>query len=149
LFGSLLGTSPVIIHNETCAGIQDGARTGLTAVVVSLCFIITVPLIPILKAIPDIATAPPLILVGMFMMQHAKFIDWSRLEEAFPAFMTVTLIPLSYSIAVGMVFGLVSYMLLRILSVFSQIILGRHPVEPKSDHTQDRTDYENIPNPIP
>jgi len=123
--GSLLGTSPIIIHNETCAGIQDGGRTGLTAVTVGVWFLVSLPFIPIFKAIPAIATAPPLILVGMFMMVHAKFIDWESIDEAMPAFMTITLIPLTYSIAVGMVFGLSSYFIIQVLTLLGHICLGR------------------------
>eukprot|EP00823_Brevimastigomonas_motovehiculus_P004098 TRINITY_DN261_c0_g2_i1.p1 TRINITY_DN261_c0_g2~~TRINITY_DN261_c0_g2_i1.p1 ORF type:complete len:528 (-),score=117.00 TRINITY_DN261_c0_g2_i1:300-1883(-) len=130
--GALLGTSPVIIHNETCAGIQDGGRTGLTAVTVAIFFIITLPFAPVLKAIPAIATAPPLILVGVFMMEHARFIDWDNVESAAPSFMTLALIPMTYSIAVGMVFGIVTYAVIWFFSFLGRWILNvpQPPVKP-------------------
>jgi adenine/guanine/hypoxanthine permease len=108
LLGSMLGTSPVIIHNETFAGIQEGGRTGLTALTVAALFLVSLPFIPLLKAIPAIATAPPLILVGAMMMTVVKFIDFEAMDQALPAFLTLTLIPMTYSIAVGMTAGLVA-----------------------------------------
>jgi AGZA family xanthine/uracil permease-like MFS transporter len=82
--GAFFGTSPVIIHNETCAGIHDGGRTGLTAVTVGLAFLITLPFAPIFEAVPLEASAPPLVVVGALMMACAKFIDWEQFDEALP-----------------------------------------------------------------
>jgi xanthine/uracil/vitamin C permease (AzgA family) len=107
--GAALGTSPVIIHNETCAGINAGGRTGLTSCVVGLCFLLALPLSPLLAVIPPCAIAPPLIIVGMFMMGCAKFIDFEDVQQALPAFLTLCLIPLTYSIADGMLFGSAAY----------------------------------------
>jgi AGZA family xanthine/uracil permease-like MFS transporter len=114
VIGALLGTSPVIIHNETCAGIQDGARTGLHSVVVALCFLFSIPFIPILRAVPAFATAPPLVIVGMFMMMAAKYIEWERVDEAMPAFLTATILPLTYSIANGMIAGIIAFIVLKL-----------------------------------
>lgn len=111
--GSCLGTSSVIIHNETVAGIQDGARTGLSSVTVAVMFLCTLPFLPILRAVPSMATAPPLIVVGMCMMGAAKYIDWERVDEAMPAFLTATILPLTYSIANGMIAGLIAFCVLK------------------------------------
>jgi len=109
IVGAALGTSPIIIHNETCAGIQDGARTGLSSVVVGILFLISLFFWPILRAVPGFATAAPLIVVGLFMMANVKFIDWEEIDQALPAFLVICLIPLTYSIANGVLFGLVSF----------------------------------------
>jgi AGZA family xanthine/uracil permease-like MFS transporter len=111
--GACLGTSPVIIHTESCAGVQEGARTGLSSVVIALCFIITLPFAPILASVPQFAAATPLAVVGMFMMTCAKFIDWDDISEALPAFLIVTLIPMTYSIADGTAAGIIAYAVLR------------------------------------
>lgn len=118
--GAIFGTSPVIIHNETCAGIQDGGRTGLTAVTVAVCFLVSLPFNPIFKAVPVAATAPPLVVVGMFMMAHARFIDWENLEEGLPGFIVVTMLPFTYSIANGMLFGLGTYAVVKSITLFVQ-----------------------------
>jgi len=113
-FGALLGTSPIIIHNETFAGIADGARTGLHSVVVALLFLVTLPFVPLLRAVPPIATAAPLVIVGMHMMGAARFIRWQRVHEAMPAFLCAAILPLTYSIANGMLFGLGAYAILYV-----------------------------------
>jgi AGZA family xanthine/uracil permease-like MFS transporter len=114
--GALLGTSPIIIHNETCAGIQDGARTGLAALTTSFCFLLSMPFIPVFSAIPPTASAAPLVVVGVFMMSAAKLVNWDRMSEAVPAFLTLTLIPFTYSIANGMVGGLLMHVVLKVIS---------------------------------
>lgn len=112
IVGSCLGTSPIIIHNETCAGIADGARTGLSGCIVSLCFLLSIPFIPILESVPSIASAAPLVIVGMLMMQMCVYIDWNRIDHALPAFLTASLIPFTYSIMNGMLAGFIAYMVL-------------------------------------
>jgi AGZA family xanthine/uracil permease-like MFS transporter len=77
----MLGTSPIIIHNETVAGISDGARTGLHSVTVAVLFLLSIPFVPILRAVPPIAAAAPLVIVGMCMLMAAKYIDWSAQSE--------------------------------------------------------------------
>jgi len=117
--GACLGTSPVIIHNESCAGIEDGARTGLSSLVVAAGFLLILPFMPILTAVPHFASAAPLIIVGMLMMSAAKFIDWTKVEDALPAFLTLTILPLTYSIANGMVAGLAAYAVLKPVAMLS------------------------------
>jgi len=104
-----LGCSPVIIHNESCAGIHEGGRTGLTAIVVAIGFVIALFFPPLFGCVPAIAAAPPLVGLGIFMMAPCRFIDWDDLEQAFPAFLTIAVMPLTFSIANGVVAGLVSY----------------------------------------
>jgi len=124
--GSLFGTSPIIVANETCAGIHDGGRTGLTAVTVGICFLIGLPFAPLLAAMPAVASAPPLVVVGVLMMACAKFIDWEQLDEAVPAFIVVTVLPFTYSIANGMLFGLGTWVLIKLGAAAVAIVFKRH-----------------------
>ena len=114
--GGVLGTSPVIIHNETCAGIAEGGRTGLTALVVAVMFALSVFFVPIFAAVPITATAPALIIVGAFMMGPAGAMNWDDFKESLPAFLTITVMPLTYSIANGVVAGLFSYLVLALFT---------------------------------
>jgi AGZA family xanthine/uracil permease-like MFS transporter len=114
--GGLLGTSPTIIHNETCAGIAEGGRTGLTALVVALMFALSIFFVPVLAAVPLTATAPALIVVGVFMMGPAGAMDWDDFRKSLPAFMTITTMPLTYSIANGVVAGLLSFAIIELLT---------------------------------
>ena len=111
--GGVLGTSPTIIHNETCAGIAEGGRTGLTALVVAGLFALSVFFVPIFAAVPLTATAPALIIVGAFMMGPAGAMDWDNFKHSLPAFLTITTMPLTYSIANGVVAGLFSHVVLE------------------------------------
>jgi len=113
--GSLLGTSTVTSYVESAAGVEEGGRSGLTAVVVATCFLLALFFTPVLAAVPAAATAPALILVGAVMMQGVKDIDWAHSEESIPAFLTLTLMPLTYSIANGISFGILSWVLIKLL----------------------------------
>jgi AGZA family xanthine/uracil permease-like MFS transporter len=115
MFGALVGTSTVTSYIESAAGVAAGGRTGLTAVVVGLLFLLTLFFAPLVQAIPTAATAPALILVGALMMGALSEIDWADPMEAIPAFLTVIIIPLSYSIATGLAFGIISYAALKLL----------------------------------
>lgn len=119
MVGACIGTSPVIIHNESCAGIQDGAKTGLNAVTIGICFLLSVPFTPVFSAVPAFASSAPLIVVGMLMMSAAQFIDWTRVEEALPAFLTIAILPFTYSIANGMVAGIASYAVLKPIAMWA------------------------------
>ncbi|KAJ1635879.1 xanthine/uracil/vitamin C permease [Pavlovales sp. CCMP2436] len=114
--GSVLGTSPVIIANESCAGIADGGRTGLTAIVIACWFAVSVFFIPVFSAVPPTATAPALIIVGALMMGPAGMMDWDNFNESFPAYLTIAVMPLTYSIANGVVAGLLCYVLIDLFS---------------------------------
>lgn len=113
--GALLGTSTVTTYIESATGIEEGGRTGLTALVVALLFLLSLFLAPLFTAIPAAATAPALILVGVFMMQGLTELNWRKYDEAIPAFLTITLMPFTYSIANGIAFGLIAYVALQVL----------------------------------
>lgn len=113
--GATVGTSPVTSYIESAAGVAVGGRTGLTSVVVGILFLLTLLFAPLVQAIPTAATAPALILVGGMMMGALREVDWVDPLEAVPAFLTVIMIPLSYSIANGLAFGIVSHAILKLV----------------------------------
>lgn len=115
LVGALAGTSPVTSYIESAAGVSVGGRTGLTSVFVGLFFLCTLIFAPLVQAIPAAATAPALILVGALMMASLAEVAWSDPLEAIPAFLTVIIIPLSYSIANGLAFGITSHAVLKLV----------------------------------
>ena len=128
--GGLLGTSPTIIHNETCAGIAEGGRTGLTALVVALMFALSIFFVPVFAAVPLTATAPALIIVGAFMMGPAGAMDWDNFKESLPAFLTITVMPLTYSIANGVVAGMFAYGVLELGTEPLSFLGMRQPIDP-------------------
>jgi AGZA family xanthine/uracil permease-like MFS transporter len=114
VIGSLAGTSTVTSYIESSAGVAAGGRTGVTAIVTGLLFFLAIFIAPVVGAIPDFATAPALILVGALMLGGAARIDWHEPRVAIPAFLTLITIPLTYSIATGLSFGLISYAVLEL-----------------------------------
>ena len=108
--GAMLGTSTVTTFVESAAGVAEGGRTGLTAIVTAFLFQ------PIFAVIPTYATSSALIVVGLFMITGVKKINFDDYTEALPAFLTIIMMPLSYSIANGIVFGIVSYAILKLVS---------------------------------
>ena len=112
--GALMGTSTVTTYVESAAGVADGGRTGLTALSTAVMFALALFFAPIFFIIPGAATAPALILVGLFMMSPIKEIDLDDFTEAIPAFLTIIMMPFAYSIAEGIVFGMVSYVVLKV-----------------------------------
>ncbi|MFD0960212.1 NCS2 family permease [Paenibacillus chungangensis] len=110
--GAVLGTSTVTAYVESSAGIAQGGRSGLTAVTTGICFLLAVFLSPLVALVPGSATAAALIIVGVLMMQSVKEIDFSDMVYAIPAFFTLALMPFTYSIANGISFGIVLYVLL-------------------------------------
>ena len=115
IVGSLAGTSTVVSYIESASGVAAGGRTGLTSVVVGLLFLAAIAFAPLVQAIPTAATAPALVLVGAMMMSGLKEIDWEDPGVAIPCFLTLIGIPLSFSIANGLAFGIVSYAALRLV----------------------------------
>ena len=113
--GAVLGTSPVTAYAESAAGIEQGGRTGFTAVVTGLLFLLALLFVPIVEVVPKYATAPALIMVGLFMAREVKRIDFANMEEAFPSFIIMVMIALSYSISTGLAFGFVSFTLIKIV----------------------------------
>lgn len=110
----VLGTSPGTAYIESAVGVAQGGRTGLVAVVAAFLFLPFLFLSPLLSIVPSIATAPALVLVGVFMMKPIAQINWQRLDEAIPCLLALVLIPFSYSITQGIIFGLLSWTLLKI-----------------------------------
>ena len=113
--GAVAGTSTVVSYIESAAGVAAGGRTGVTAIVTGLLFLVALFVAPVLGAIPAAATAPALILVGSLMISEVAEIAWHDPEIAIPAFLTMTAIPLTFSIANGLAFGFTAFALLKIL----------------------------------
>ena len=116
LAGACMGTSTTTTYVESASGVAQGGRTGLTAFTVAICFGVSLLFSPIFLAIPSAATAPVLILVGLFMMSPIKLIDFDRVSESIPAFICVIMMPLTYSISDGILLGMISYVILNLLS---------------------------------
>ncbi len=115
--GAILGTSTVTTYIESAAGIEEGGRTGLVALVVGLLFILIGAFVsPIAEIIPDCATAPALIIVGFLMMSIVKGIDYDDYTEALPAFFVLATIPFTFSISDGIGVGFISYCVLKLVS---------------------------------
>lgn len=114
--GALLGTSTVTTYVESASGVAEGGRTGLTALSAAGMFALSLFLSPLFIMIPSAATAPALVLVGLFMLSPIKKLDLDDYTEAIPAFLTIIMMPLAYSIADGIAFGMISYVLLKLLS---------------------------------
>ncbi|TAJ71922.1 MAG: NCS2 family permease [Phenylobacterium sp.] len=114
--GSLAGTSTVVSYIESASGVSAGGRTGLTAVVTGLLFLATLFVAPWAQVIPAAATAPALILVGAMMMAPLTEIDWDDPVVSIPAFLTLVTIPLTFSIANGLAFGVIAYAVLKLAS---------------------------------
>ncbi|WP_353721273.1 NCS2 family permease [Dyadobacter sp. 676] len=112
----LVGSSPGTAYIESAVGIEQGGKTGLTAVTGAILFLPFLFLSPLLSAVPAIATAPALVLVGVFMMKPVIRINWNDLSEAFPAFLAMVLIPFTYSITQGIIWGFLSWTALKVLS---------------------------------
>jgi AGZA family xanthine/uracil permease-like MFS transporter len=116
IFGSLAGTSTVTSYIESSAGVAAGGRTGVTAIVTGLLFLVSIFVAPRVGVIPPFAYSPALILVGCLMLQPTATIDWDEPRIAIPAFLTLITIPLTYSIATGLSFGLIAYAALEVLT---------------------------------
>ncbi len=116
VFGAVMGTSTVTTYVESASGVSEGGRTGLTSVVTAVLFVVALFLSPLFLMVPGVATAPALILVGLFMMSPVKDIDFSDFTEAIPAFLTIIIMPLAYSIADGIMFGMLSWILLKLFT---------------------------------
>ncbi len=114
--GAAIGTSTVVTYVESASGVAEGGRSGLTSLTVAILFVFALFFAPLFTMIPGAATAPALILVGLFMLEPIKNIDFGDFTEAIPAFFTIIMMPLCYSIAEGIVFGMLSYVLLKVLT---------------------------------
>lgn len=112
----LAGSSPGTAYIESAVGIEAGGRTGLTAVVGALLFLPFLFMAPLLSVVPAIATAPALVLVGVFMVKPVTKINWGQMNEAIPAFLAMVLIPFTYSITQGIIWGFLSWTALQVIS---------------------------------
>ncbi|WP_343101202.1 NCS2 family permease [Romboutsia sp. MSSM.1001216sp_RTP31141st1_G3_RTP31141_220114] len=116
LIGSMLGTSTVTTFGESAAGIAAGARTGLASVVTALLFLVTLLFTPLLGVVPSYAASPALVMVGVFMFSSIRQVDFNDSKIAVSAFVTVLLMPLTYSISIGLCFGFISYIIMHVVS---------------------------------
>ncbi len=112
--GAILGTSTTTTFVESASGVTEGGRTGLTAIVTGLLFLLSVIFSPLFLTIPSFATAPALIIVGFYMMASVLKIDWENALEAIPAFLCILCMPLMYSISEGIAVGVISWVLLHV-----------------------------------
>lgn len=124
VFGSLLGTSTVTTYVESAAGVTEGGRTGLTALTTGIFFLLALVFAPVFGAIPAFATAPALIMVGLFMTEAILKIDFTDYTEAFPAFLCIVMMPFAYSISEGLVFGVLSFVIVKLLTGKAKDISG-------------------------
>ena len=112
--GALIGTSTVTTFVESSTGIEDGGRTGLTSLTTGILFLLAIVLAPVAGIVPSAATAPALIIVGVFMMKGVLKVDWSDMETAIPCFLTIAMMPFAYSISDGIGFGIISYTVIKV-----------------------------------
>ncbi|GMQ62342.1 NCS2 family permease [Vallitalea maricola] len=112
--GACLGTSTTTTYVESASGVADGGRTGLTSLTTAVFFALALFFSPILLSVPAFATAPALIIVGFYMIESIAKVDFSDLTESIPAFLTILVMPLTYSISEGIVFGVVSYTIINL-----------------------------------
>lgn len=114
--GAVFGTSTTTTYIESASGVSEGGRTGLTSFTIAVCFAIALMFSPLFLAIPGAATGPVLFIVGVMMASPVRDIDWSDYSEAIPAFVTMLLMPLAYSISDGIMLGMITYTLLNALA---------------------------------
>lgn len=114
--GAILGTSPNTSYVESASGVAAGGRTGLTSVSTTLMFVLALFFAPIFLMVPAAATAPALIIIGLFMMGSVAEIDFNEISEGLPAFVTIIFMPFTYSIANGIIFGMLSFTIVKLLS---------------------------------
>jgi AGZA family xanthine/uracil permease-like MFS transporter len=125
IVGAFFGTSNTTTYVESSAGIAVGGRTGLTSVVTAVMFVVCLIFAPVIGIIPTVATAPALVVVGILMMSSVGEIDWKDFSVAAVAFLTIALMPFTYSITTGIAFGFISYVLIAIIKKETK---GIHPV---------------------
>ena len=123
--GAVLGTSTVTTFVESSAGVSVGGRTGMTAAIVAVLFFVAMFLSPVAALIPSAATSAALLYVGVLMMNSVKSIEWDDAAQAVPAFLTIVMMPLAYSISTGIAFGFISYVLIKL---FTGKVKEIHPI---------------------
>jgi len=140
IVASIFGCSPIIVHIESVAGVLVGGRTGLTAVTTALLFGISMIISPLFNSLPLCSTGPITIFIGALMIKQCKDINWDRFDIAVPAFLTIIMMPFTFSISYGLFFGLGSYFILKFFNIdtWKNIILNRRVIKAE--------DIENISN---
>ncbi|MEA4935573.1 MAG: NCS2 family permease [Paludibacter sp.] len=125
--GAMLGTSTVTTYVESAAGVSEGGRTGMTSLITAICFIVALFFAPLFLAIPGAATAPALILVGLYMISPIKELDFNDFSESIPAFICIIAMPLAYSIAEGITLGVLSYVIINMIAgKFKKLTVGMY-----------------------
>ena len=114
IISSLLGTSSTTSYIESAAGVEAGGRTGLTSLVVAACFLLALFFSPVILAVPAVATAPALVVVGIFMMQTAAELELPDFVKAAPAVLTILIMPLAFSISEGIAVGILAHVLIML-----------------------------------
>ena len=114
-FGAILGTSTTTTYVESAAGVAQGGRSGLTALIVGCCFVIAMFFSPLFLSIPSAATAPALIIVGLLMAEQIKNVNFDDFSESIPAFVCMIMMPLTYSISNGILIGMITYVLMNMI----------------------------------
>jgi AGZA family xanthine/uracil permease-like MFS transporter len=131
--GAVFGTPPVTAFVESGAGIGEGGKTGLTAMFAGLCFFISIFFAPIFASIPPWATGCVLVLVGSMMVQAVTDINWKYLGDSVPAFVTIAIMPFTYSIADGLIAGICLYILINTLVWVIEKVSGGRIVPPNKE----------------
>lgn len=134
--GALFGTSPVTAFIESGAGIAEGGKTGLTAMTTGICFLISLFFSPIFASIPPWATGCTLIIVGCMMMRQVTVINWRYIGDAVPAFVTLLFMPFSYSVAYGLIAGIMTYVALNSLLYLTKLLTRGRIVPADEDHRE-------------
>lgn len=125
--GAMLGTSTITTFVESASGVGEGGRSGLTAFVTAVCFLLSLFLAPFFLSVPGAATAPVLILVGLMMMSSVLKVNFGDYSEAIPAFICIIFMPLAYSISDGIVLGMISYVLINLLTgKYKKLTIGMY-----------------------
>lgn len=114
--GAMMGTSTVTTYVESASGVAEGGKTGMTAFSVAIFFALSLFLAPLFLMVPPAATAPALIIVGLYMLSPLQKVNLDNMEEAIPVFLTIIIMPLTLSISEGIIFGMLSYVLLKIFT---------------------------------
>lgn len=134
--GALFGTSPVTAFIESGAGIAEGGKTGLTAMTTGVCFLVSIFFSPIFASIPPWATGCTLIIVGCMMMRQVGLINWRYIGDAVPAFVTLLFMPFSYSVAYGLIAGIMTYVALNSLLYLTKLLTRGHVVPADEDYRE-------------
>ena len=139
---SFLGCSPVIVHLESIAGIKAGGKTGLSSIITSLLFGISILILPIIEKIPFYATTPVLILIGSLMISNVKNIDWEDYSISIPSYILIITMPFSLSIPNGIIFGFIFYIIINISILLIDYLISKCK---NNNEINSENEYVNLP----